>query len=154
MLSTHLIFFQFFPGARASVNQVYVRYRRPLNRTEQEVASIQITNTSDQEKLIGSWQEDGVSTKVYRKHIDLTQAFLETDGTTIAHEIVNLSKILRIDAVIEVSNEFIPLPKVDITGSTVTDLKVTSTDIESVIDGSPSWTGFSAGHIILEYTRT
>lgn len=154
MILTHLILFKFWAGASPVAAATYVRYRKPLNETEQRVASQQITNYSDQEKLIGSWQEDGVTTKLYRKHVDLTQAFLETDGTTIEHGIFNLDKVVKIYAVVEVSNEFIPLPKIDITGSTVTDMKITSSDIESVIDGSPSWTGFSSGYVVLEYTKT
>lgn len=152
MILTHLVLLELFDGAGPVAVQTYVRYRKPLNKTEQDVASIQITNYSDQEKLIGSWQEDGVTKKLYRKHIDLTQAFLETNATEIAHDILNLDKVIKISAVVEVSSEFIPLPKA--TTTEVTDMKITSSKITSVITGSPSWTGFSNGYVILEYTKT
>jgi len=91
---------------------------------------------------------------IYTKVIDLTKTFLETDSTNIAHSISDLDVVISSCGMVKSSSIWYNLPYIDISSAEKSYYKIDSTNIVSVVEGSPSWTGFSEGHLILEYTRS
>lgn len=89
---------------------------------------------------------------IWRKAVALTEAFLETNATDIAHGISGLKDVLSIQAYWDDGGTFYTAPYV---GSSVSVAVVAdATNITSVVVGSPTFNGFTDGYAVIEFTKT
>lgn len=89
---------------------------------------------------------------IFRKVVALTEAFLETNDTDIAHGISSLKDVLSIRAYWDDGGAFHFAPYVASSASVY--IKAGATNITSVVVGSPTFNGFTDGYAVIEYTKT
>jgi hypothetical protein len=107
----------------------------------------QITDTIDI-KVLNEWTDNKQINKVI---IPLTQTFLETNGTAIAHNITGLDTLVSAVAIFNADGIRFILPYI-LSGGILITFKVDATNITSIVAGSPEFENFINGHFILEYT--
>lgn len=103
---------------------------------------------SGSEATTGRWI-DGRS--VLTRVVPITQAFLQTNGTSIAHGITGLGSVARVTGAWNSGGLQRAIPWVA-SGQSV-GVTISATNLTSVVVGSPAWPTFVSGHVIIEYTR-
>jgi hypothetical protein len=89
---------------------------------------------------------------ILRTVVPITRTFMEINNTAIPHGLTNVSSFVRMSGLWVYDHNAYPLPWTD--GVISVSFAASPTHLYSNVWGSPTWTLFERGHVILDYTCT
>jgi hypothetical protein len=90
---------------------------------------------------------------VYFKTIAISELFCETNNTAIAHNIDDFGGLIRAEGRFKDGSTWYTLPYHNSAGASIA-LKVDSTNVTSMISGTPAFTGWGEGYVTVWYTKS